>query len=261
MISFRLGRIQDRTLGRDVSRFYGLSRFSDGDVQRYLAAAPDGSLLTGLDADGDPCWLNLECDSHVAVCIPAGTGTTSLFRMWLMQHLHHGGDALVLDPKVLSQVWCRNLPGVRYAASPLEIDEALLWLDSQVSNRRALSYKGPVDRPRLMVIVEYLDRFREVVPMGLSRALQVGRAERITVVYGTCRPRSLGVLRHDFSTRVLGKVSRSQRTMLVPEGVVRYQKSSSVPGRVHVVSGGRATHVQVMFASSQEAKDYAAGAR
>lgn len=270
-----------------------LVAFSDDDIRDFVDHAIDGQPFFGLGPRNVPCNLNLDSDSpHPGMSMATNAGKSTAARGLIMQNLRQGGLVLIMDRKQVSQSWCRDHPGVRYAASVEEIHAALLWLTTEIDRRFGLIKKhadirGNVDPaligPRLFVMAEELNTLEQDIstwwrgfrntgdPMkapglaALGRAMAMGRAGRVNVfpIGQKITAQSIGgtAARENMTTRILGRASVSAWNMLAPECKVggRYPKKSMHRGRVYVVADDVATPVQVMYVDEEVARDYAMG--
>lgn len=265
--------------------------FADPEVRALVESAGEGRLLLGLGPRDVPAWLDLNVQApHIGMSMSTNAGKSTAARGLLMQHLHEGGIALILDPKMDSHLWARGLPNVRYADTPQEIHEALLWLSDELDRRCEVTkehadIRGNVDPalvgPRLMVIGEELNTLETdvkiywrsirdpktdpILPVSLAalgRALNMGRARRINafMIAQELLVQSLGgpAAKTNLSTRILGRANTPTWNKLAPECKVngRYPKKSMHRGRVYLVTGDEPLPVQTMFCDEQTAIDY-----
>ena len=309
---------QEKTLARLVGRRIGLSHptstfdlrgerpfmelrpapappdlvaFSDPAIRAMVEAAPEGRPMLGLAPRDVPYGLDLDAEApHVGFSMATNAGKSTAARALLMQQLHQGGLALILDRKQVSHAWCRDHPGVRYCSSEREIYDALIWLSAEIDRRFMIvknnaDIRGNVDAaligPRLTVIAEELNTlqddistyWRTIRPTGapmkppamsaLGRSMAMGRQGRVHVIPigQKITAQAIGgtAARENMSTRVLGRATTSTWNMLAPECKRggRYPRYTKHRGRVYVVVGDEATPVQVILADEQEALDYA----
>ncbi|MCX4799445.1 MULTISPECIES: hypothetical protein [unclassified Streptomyces] len=257
-----------------------LLRFTDPGIREQLAALPASQILIGIGPDGQPVCVDLDVESpHVLVCSGSGGGTTSTLRTLTAQLLHHGGHALVLDTKRISQQWARALPTVTYRTNLADIHDALVGLQAELKRRiDHTDQDGDTDDlPRLTVVFEaadhtlhklarYWDTVREKGDPKTSPAVDalhellfVGREARIHVFYhGHALNSALGLGGHEqFSTVLLGRVTTRTWDRLAPQ-IDSAPKSSSHPGRVHVVQGFTAHPTQVLLMTDAEAAAWVA---
>ncbi|RPK32290.1 FtsK/SpoIIIE family protein [Streptomyces sp. ADI92-24] len=129
-------------------------RLTDPGIREQLQALPASQVLIALGTDRQPVGIDLDNDSpHVLVCSAFGGGTSTVLRTLATQFLHHGGDALVLDPKRISHLWAKSLPTVTHRGNIARIHDALVNLASELERR--LDLEGDLDDvPRLIVAVD-----------------------------------------------------------------------------------------------------------
>ena len=270
-----------------------LVEFSDPLVREIVDALPENKLFLGLGPRDVPSILDLDADApHIGFSMATNAGKSTTVRGLLLQHLHRGGIALVLDPKMDSQLWCRDLPNVLYADTPEEIHAALLWLAEEVDRRSRIAKQhadiyGNVDPdlvgPRLLVVVEELNSLetklgfywrtlRTSLPapqpikppslVALGNGLNMGRARRVNIlpIAQELLVQSLGgpAAKTNLSTRVLGRASTPTWNKLAPECKVngRYPRKSMHRGRVYVITTDEPVAVQTMFATVEQAREY-----
>jgi hypothetical protein len=267
--------------------------FADPSIRAMVERAREGQLFLGLGPRDVPYYLDLNVQApHIGMSMSTNAGKSTTGRGLLMQHLHEGGIALILDPKMDSQLWARGLPNVRYADTPQEIHEALLWLSDELDRRSNVTkahadIRGDVDPalvgPRLMVVAEELNTLETDVAIywrsirdpkagdpikptslaALGRALNMGRARRINafMIAQELLVQSLGgpAAKTNLSTRILGRANTPTWNKLAPECKRngKYPRKSMHRGRVYVVTGDEALPVQTMKADEQDAIDYA----
>ncbi|MFF8618111.1 hypothetical protein [Streptomyces sp. NPDC015350] len=129
-------------------------RLTDPGAREQLEALPASQVLIGHGTDRQPVGIDLDTDSpHVLVCSTSGGGTSTALRTLAAQVLHHGGDALILDTKRISQTWARGLLGVTYRCDIADIHDALLCLRAEPA-RHVDEHGETVDLPHLAVVFE-----------------------------------------------------------------------------------------------------------
>ncbi|MGH3629509.1 MAG: hypothetical protein ACRDRL_18990, partial [Sciscionella sp.] len=265
--------------------------FAEPEVRALVEGRPSGQFFLGMGPRRAPQYLDIiKGAPHVGWSIPTNGGKSTAVRGAIMQMLHDGGLALILDPKMDSHPWARDLPGVRYADTPKEIHEALVWLSGEVDRRNQIGKEhgdiyGKVDEtlvgPRLLVIAEELNSmeidlaryWREIRQPGdplkpasmsaLGRALNMGRSKRVYIwpIAQELLVQSLGgpAAKANLSTRILGRATTPTWNKLAPECKVagRYPRKDMNQGRVYVVTTEEPTLVQAMIVDEQDARDYA----
>ncbi|MGH8573782.1 MAG: hypothetical protein ACREX8_14590, partial [Gammaproteobacteria bacterium] len=268
-----------------------LVSFADPGIRDLVEGAKEGVLFLGLGPRDTPAWLDLtEQAPHIGMSMATNAGKSTTARGLLMQHLHAGGCALILDPKMDSQLWARELPNVRYADTAQEIHDALMWLSGELDRRSNVTkthadIRGDIDPmlvgPRLMLIAEELntleidvaaywrsirdpktDPIKPVSLSALGRALNMGRARRINafMIAQELLVQSLGgpAAKTNLSTRILGRANIPTWNKLAPECKRggRYPRKLMRQGRVYLVVTDEAMPVQTMWADEQTAIDY-----
>ncbi|MFE1408581.1 hypothetical protein ACFW5D_34340 [Streptomyces sp. NPDC058770] len=246
-------------------------RLTDPGVREQLEALPASQVLIGLGTDRQPVGIDLDTDSpHVLVCSTSGGGTSTALRTLAAQVLHHGGDALILDAKRISQPWARGLPGVTYRCDIADIHDALLGLRAEPA-RHVDEHGETVDLPHLAVV------FESAGPAGppLGQGPPGGRAEdvpgrrrlRETPLRRTRgphpHPRRRPELQRRTGTRAVlhpapgtGHPPRTWN-QAAPQ-VAPVPKASTHPGRFHTVQHSTAHPTQVLLMSETEAAAWAA---
>ncbi|MDX3528204.1 hypothetical protein P1P75_17610 [Streptomyces sp. ID05-39B] len=253
-----------------------LLRLTDSGVREQLEALPAAKVLIGLGTDRQPVCVDLDTDSpHVLVCSAAGGGTSTTLRTLTAQLLHHGGRALVLDTKRISQQWARALPTVTYRRDIADIHDALVGLRAEL--KRRISHLGEHgdtdDLPRLTVVFEvanhtlrqlagHWDKVRQEGDPKTSPAVDAyeellfaGREARIHILAGA-QSYSAALGREQFSTVLLGRVTTRTWSQAAPQ-VATVPKSSTHPGRFHTVQGLTTHPTQALLLTDAEAAAWA----
>ncbi|MGW2183973.1 hypothetical protein ACWCXX_39595 [Streptomyces sp. NPDC001732] len=209
-------------------------RLTDPGVREQLEALPASQVLIGLGTDRQPVGIDLDTDSpHVLVCSTSGGGTSTALRTLAAQVLHHGGDALILDTKCISQTWARGLPGVTYHHDIAGIHNTLLGLRAEPA-RHVDAHGETVDLPHLAVVFEsaghtlrqlarHWDKARQAGEPKTSLAvdayeelLYAGREARIHILAGA-QSYSAALGREQFSTLLLGRVTPRTWNQAAPQ--------------------------------------------
>ncbi|MFI5867422.1 hypothetical protein [Streptomyces sp. NPDC051546] len=231
-------------------------RLTDPSLRGQLEALPASQVLIGLGAEGQPVRVDLDAESpHVLILSAAGGGTSTILRTLTAQLLHHGGHALVLDIKRISQRWARGLPAVTYRSNIADIHDALVGLGDEMKRRldHVDQHGDTAGLTRLTLVFESADRtlrelarhWDKVQEEGAPKTspavdayeelLFAGRAARIHVLAGA-QSHSTALGREQFSTVILGRVTTRGWSRLAPQ-IYPAPKSSPHPGRAHVVQG------------------------
>lgn len=265
--------------------------YTDPEVRALYEEAGEGVYFFGLGPRDQPIYFDLVKGApHIGWSMPTNTGKSTNTRPSIAKFLHDGGLVLILDPKMDSQLWATDLPGVRYCDSTPQIHQALMWLSKEVDRRNAIAKEhsdihGNVDPdlvgPRILVIVEEINsmevdlaaHWRKIRQPGdpiksdalsaLGRALNMGRARRIYIwpIAQELLVQCLGgpAAKANLSTRVLGRARTPTWNKLAPECKRngRYPPYMGEQGRVYVVDTDEATPAQGMFMTPEDAREYA----
>ncbi|WP_327169971.1 helicase HerA domain-containing protein [Streptomyces subrutilus] len=261
---------------------------SDPGVREILAKMPESAPLIGLGAGKKKIAVDLDADSpHVLISAGTGGGKSTILRCITCQFIHNGAHAFVLDFKRISHTWARGVPGVTYCRDIAEIHDALVRLAQEGRRRLALAEELADDvlerepwrvGPRIVILLEevnatmaqlkrYWAKIREsgdpkTSPAvdALAEILFMGRQVRLHVllVAQSATARAIGgpEMRENFSTRILVRYTLNAWRMLVPE-VSPIPMPTEHPGRVQVVTRGRAQETQVLNLSNAEAREWA----
>lgn len=250
------------------------------DVAELVAATTDTRPLLGLGAGGRPVYLDLELDSpHLAISAGSGAGKSVLAATVLIQALHRGAVAVVIDVKRHSHRWCYGLPGVAYARDIRDCHDALVAVGEEARRRNVVSDDPAADvGPRMIVLVEELNAtitqlgwwWETVRAKGdpktspaiaaLREVLFMGRAVRVNLIAVaqqlSARAIGGGESRENLGTRALARATDRSWAMLAPQ-ITPIPPRSRIPGRWHVVTGDDVAEVQVAYATDQQARSYA----
>jgi len=245
-----------------------------------LPAAGDSSVALGIGSSG-PCLFDLDKESpHVLVNAPTGLGKSAVARSIAVQRLAVGDLVIVLDRKMHSHRWARNLaPLVHYADEVSSIGAALVNIGRELARRNQVmrDWDGdPADAPigpRIIVLFEEtnatlsrlnaldksaaqqgqgaLDAFSDVMFMGRAvRIHMVGFAQLASYRSGL----SADVL-ENFGTKVMIGYSEKAWKWLAPE-CGRYRPAPVGAGRGMVCHANRASEVQLVWMPEESAQDY-----
>lgn len=254
------------------------------EIRKAIDQAGANKAVLGIGRGREPVSVSLEADSpHFGLSIAAGGGKSQIARLLAAQVLHNGGIVLFLDIKRISHAWARDLPNVRYARTIDEIHEALLWLAEEIDRRTlvadaAADVEGEVLAnvgPRALVVAEELNEMltrlrsywsairtkdqpkKSPAITSLETALFMGRQIRVNMLavaqMMTALASGSGAARENMGVRILGRYSRNNWKMLVPEFDMPVR--SMRPGRVQVVSSS-VRECQVAFVTGAEARAF-----
>jgi hypothetical protein len=255
------------------------------DIRVNIEKAGQDAVVLGIGRGGEPVAPSLKADSpHFGLSVGAGGGKSQMARLAASQILHNGGIVLILDIKRISHAWARDLPNVRYARTVEEIHEALVWLAFEIDRRTkvadvGMDVEGEVLAnvgPRMLVVAEELNevmaRLRALwaetrtrqqpkkspAIAALEGALFMGRQIRINMFavaqMMTALAAGSGAARENMGVRILGRYTRNNWRMLVPEFDMPVR--SMRPGRVQVVTSD-VKECQIAFLSGAEARELA----
>jgi hypothetical protein len=245
--------------------------------------ASDNQLFLGYAANDEPYYIDL-AEPHVAISLRTGLGKSTIIRSLIAQSVNKGWHAEVIDPKYISQ---NALSGVipihrsiesqmkaiqqfaeemnrRYA----EIGES----DTEYSGQRWILF-GEEINTLISELKEYWRDYRGSLPSeerartprnnpalsDLSYIIYKGRACRMHFV--ACWQRMSanatpggGDIRTQFGTKLL---NCDPATWLMIVGSRPAPRPSKIRGRVIAVVADEETHVQSVFMTPAEAKEYA----
>jgi len=238
--------------------------------------APSSSTVSlGIGING-PVVVDLDSESpHILVNAPTNLGKSTVARSFGVQRLAQGDLCVVLDRKMHSHRWARELsPLVHYADTVPAIGGALVNLGWELQRRNALvrdQGPGADVGPRVVVIFEEtnatLTRLRELdKQQGDSGAMDafsdlmfMGRAVKMHVVafaqLASYRSGLSADLIENFGTRVLiGYSDKAWKWLASDCG--RYRVAPSSTGRGMVCHGGKARETQLAFIPEESAAEY-----
>ena len=251
------------------------------DVRR---ARPD-ELVWGIGKHGAIVTSSLSGDSpHIGLSMGSGAGKSVAARAILAQMLYHGAIGLILDCKMISHQWARDLPNVSIVRRAHEIHAALLWLAGELERRNEVALTGSdmdgnvhaVVGPRLLIVCEELNATMKLLRMhwrqirDLDKSLQVrspaldamdlvnlmGRQALMNMLYMGQKLSAKaaggdGDVRESIGVIAFGRYTPSNWKMLA--GDYAMPPSSRTPGRIQVVSD-QVREVQAVFLPAAEAR-------
>jgi len=255
------------------------------DIKEQIEKNKEDVVTLGLGRGNLPVNVSLAEDSpNFGLSIGAGGGKSQLARVVAAQVLRNGGNVLILDPKRISHAWAKGLPNVRYARTTEEIYDALVWLDAEVDRRTNVADSGHDIEgevlanvgARLLVIAEELNEMnarlradwsehrtskqpkKSPAITAMESALFMGRQVKINTFavaqMMTALAAGSGAARENMGVRILGRYTRNNWKMLVPE--FDMPGRSMRPGRVQVVTH-KIVECQVAFLTGAEARELA----
>lgn len=260
-------------------------RVDFADIELAIAENADDVVTLGRGRGNELVNVSLTEESpNFGLSIGTGGGKSQLARLVACQVLHAGHNVLILDPKRISHAWAKGLPNVRYARTPQEIHEALVGLNVEINRRTNVADAGhDVEGevlanvgPRRLVIAEELNEMNQRERIywnevrlpkdpkkspaisALESALFMGRQVKVNIIavaqMMTALAAGSGAARENMGVRILGRYTRNNWRMLVPEFDMPFR--SMRPGRVQVVTS-KVTECQVAFISGADARRFA----
>jgi len=144
------------------------------NARPYIERARSDEIVWGLGRGGVPVVTSLSGDSpHAGLSMGSGAGKSIAARAFLAQMLYRGCIGMILDYKMISHQWARDLPNVMIYRRPREIHDALCWLGGdptrditgEAHRRNEVALAGAdmdgnvhaVVGPRLIVVCEELN--------------------------------------------------------------------------------------------------------
>lgn len=246
-----------------------------------LDSVPEATTSTislGVASDG-PVTVDLDSESpHILVNAPTNLGKSTVARSIAVQRLALGDLVVVLDRKMHSHRWARELaPVVHYADETSAIGSALVNLGRELNRRNQVvkNFDGPVSEapvgPRIVVLFEEtnatltqlkaldkahgggygaMDAFADLMFMG--------RAVKIHVVafaqLASYRSGLNADLIENFGTRVMIGYSPQAWKWLASD-CGRYQSAPSEVGRGTVCHSGSAKVTQLVWIDEESATE------
>jgi hypothetical protein len=258
-------------------------RVSLADLMPAIDKARPDDLVWGIGKQGRTVATSLSGDSpHLGLSMGSGAGKSVTARALLAQRLYRGDIGLILDYKMISHQWARDLPNVVIARRPHEIHRALLWLGNEVERRNEVALAGAdidgnvhsVVGPRLIVVCEELnammsrlrkywaqvrdsdDPKRSPAIDALDAASFMGRQVLVNIIYIGQRlsvkaSGGDGDARENIGVIGFGRYSASNWKMLAGDHPM--PPKSLTPGRLQVVTD-RVRETQAVFMPAREAR-------
>lgn len=242
-----------------------------------LPAVTDSTVSLGIGPSG-PVVVDLDSESpHVLVNAPTGEGKSAVARSLAVQRLAAGDMVVVLDVKMHSHRWARDLaPNVFYADTHADVGSALVNLGVELQRRNQVvrDWDGPLGSapvgPRIIVVFEetnatltHLKALDKRLAPGAKGAMEsfsdimfMGRAVKMHMIgfaqLASYRSGLSQDVLENFSTRVMiGYSDKAWRWLAGDCG--RYVVAPSGVGRSMVIRKGRATECQLAWVPEEEA--------
>lgn len=235
----------------------------------------DSSVVLGVGVKG-PVPVDLDSESpHILVNAPTGKGKSAVARSIGVQRMAQGDFLVVLDRKMHSHMWARQLePLAHYADTTELIGSALINLGRELHRRNQLIKSGATDVGMRIVILfeetnatlgqlKQLDRAAVQGGYGALDAFAdlmfMGRAVKMHVVafaqLATYRSGLSPELIENFGTRVMiGYSDRAWRWLAADCG--RYRVAPSGTGRGMVCQSGKARECQLTWMPEESAAEH-----
>lgn len=254
------------------------SRVSWEDVAAAVRAAGAKELVFGLGKRAAIVKASYGDSPHVAIPGGSGGGKSNLAAFLLLQEMMRGSLIFNLDPKWISHLWLQNLPNVINAHDIPDLHVALTWLGKELLRRTKAAYyssegtgrvRGNVG-PRIIVLCEELnygmpglkDYWRETrskedpkqspAIAGLSAMSCAGRASDVHewLIAQLLTVASTGVsdstIRTNAGIKAMARWDPPGWAMAVGKHVPM-PAQTTIPGRIHVVTGDVPREVQVPY--------------
>jgi hypothetical protein len=225
---------------------------------------------------------------HLIINARTGWGKSSAVGLAIAHVLHHGGDVIIPDIKVISLDQFEGLDGVRYEDDIAgchdvlcEVGELLEHRNREVKRRKRAGLPR-MEFPRALVVVEEInalmrrlkthwmeirergDRRPSPAITGYENGLLMGRAVNVNFIAIT-QSGSVNAVggrdaREQYGTRILGWYTKNTWNMLVPEHP--YVMATDRPGHGWLARGKNVWEAQFIYAEDDELTAYAtSGAR
>ena len=230
------------------------------------------SVMLGVDAPGDAVSVDLDSESpHILVNAATGAGKSAVARSLAVQRLCQGDMVVILDRKMHSHRWARQLaPVVHYADTVPSIAVTLFDLGRELHRRNMVvrDFNGPVEDapvgPRIVTMFEEmsatlgelkaLDRQVRVQGETASGALMdvllMGRAVRMHMVgfaqLASYRSGMSQDMLENFGHKILADYSDKAWKWLIGPSVP-YRPAPAEKGRGMVYSRGRVVETQLVW--------------
>lgn len=255
------------------------SRVGLAQIRELIDQVPESAPMLGLGVRGAVVSVDLDDDApHIGLSAGTGAGKSVFARLLSTQVLRNGGRTVFIDPKRVSHMWARGVPGVAYASSPKDMHEALCAVGVGIDGRYGwIEQTGDESAcqhfPRILVVVEEVNALIGILTRywaeirtpedpkqspavaALGMGLFMGRQGKVhfLTVGQLLTVKALGgpEVRACLGCRALARAPHSAWRMLAPE-VNPIPRASRVPGRMHVVLAGEVRAVQVGFLTPAE---------
>lgn len=253
-------------------------------IRKDIEAAQWHQFALGIGRRAEHIVISVDNDSpHVGVSMGSGDGKSVLARNFLAQALHHGWLGVVLDYKLISHQWARDLPNVAYAGLPAEIHVMAMWLAEEIARRNLVALAGADIEgkvhadvgPPLLVVCEELNatqnrlaaywkreldgKGRSPASEALDEAMFTGRQVRVHLLQIgqrlSAKAAGSGDARENLGVKILCDPSAATWRMLC-EGLVQ-PPAAGHRGRYQVVTRREVREVQGALLTGKQARELA----
>lgn len=249
-------------------------------AKAIVAESSDTAPIFGIGPRDKRVASDFESESpHVLLSMGTNAGKSSAVKAVSVPLLERGAQMYIADPKWNSHTWAVGLPNVHIASSVSEMFDMLVWLGEDAEERQQeIAFNGNPGFPRRVVVLEEMNllgrkmrkHWRQTKPKGakdgdnpafeaMADLSAAGRSAyyNLIAVSQMLTTHTMGpegnTARENFGTRILGRYSRNNWKMLVPE-VSPMPSASQIRGRVQVVMAGKATETQIIYYTDEEAR-------
>lgn len=258
-------------------------------IREAIDDAKTGQIVLGLGVRAQVVSVSVAGESpHVLINGPTSSGKSVAVMSFIAQFLYHGGFAIILDFKELSQVWADSLdgtlPNIVYCRSDEEIHTMVLWLRGEMRRRNKVARHsarrdGRIEAnvgDRLLIAVEEMnvtaarlarywaqardpgDPVRSPAVEAMNELLFMGRQTKCHILMASQRAEANavggGAARENLVARILlGKIQKKTWAMLA--GEFEYPATMTTgQGHAHVITG-TVRECQTVLMPPQEAWD------
>lgn len=258
------------------------------DIFPYLEKSDGNKVIIGISTHEGIAEISLDNESpHVAVSMGTGGGKSSLLRLIVTQLIRHGVERVdIIDPKRISHIWARGIPGVHIHTTMAAQMKAVREFRQEMESRYdELEVDNTLEFPRRVLIIEEQNSFisyarqywadyrNELEPSDRAKVAKAnpvisdlgfilfqGRQSRMNVFSVFQRMSASasggGDLRENYYAKLLARFSAQTWKLLV--GTSPVPRSSRINGRGKMVLGEDDRWVQFAFVTEAEAQEYAA---
>jgi hypothetical protein len=254
-------------------------------IRDAIGNAAEHEIVMGAGKKAELTVVSVDNDSpHVGLSMGSGDGKSITARNMAAQLAFHGALIAVLDFKLISHMWARDLPNVSYAGTPAEIEQVMVWLAAEVTRRNQVALAGADIEgrvhanvgPRIFVICEELNSTQGVLKdwwcdeMGfkgrspgskaLDRVMFLGRQVHVNVLQIgqrlSVKATGSGDARENLGVLVFADPTASAWKMLVGDRHA-LPPASGHKGRLQVVTKKTVRETQGAFLTGAQARELA----